>query len=326
MKLMTSMTGAAFSAVLAVTVPVLVAVPAAASTGSVTPDGAASVTAITAARGQRPTPARPARPASTEIVLTVTPSTGPAYQSVMLVVVVTADKAGIVGAVTIRDRSVVIASGVALDHGAASITTNALGPGQHVLTAELAATAACAGSTSAPVIASYGDGDGPVGASAQTVVVTIPAGSLTITTPYSVDRSLDLGSADLDQTTSTYAAGARIDDIVITDTRAGNQGFTASVTSSRFVNANGDSFAGGRAGLVDVAADQVPGNALLASDVRVFDTTPGAPGLARPRVFARYPAGRSLGAVHVHGTLAVTGVPSSVRAGRYLATLTFTIL
>ena len=330
MKLMRSATGAALLAVLVVTAQVLATMPAAATDGAVAQEGAASVAAIAVTHGERPTPGRPASPAASATALTVTPSTGPAYQPVTLAVVVTADTSRGIGVVTIRDGSVVMASSISLDHGAASITTNTLGPGRHVLTAELASTATYAGSTSAPAIASYGAdgtiGDPPVGAATRTVVVTIPMGSLSITTPYTVDRPLDLGAADLDHSTSTFAAGVRIDDIAITDTRAGNRGFAASVSSSRFVNSNGDSFAAARAGFVDVAADQVPGNAMLAKDVRVVEAPPGTPGLGPSRVFASYPAGISLGTVRLHGRLVVKDVPSSVHAGQYRATLTFTAL
>lgn len=264
---------------------------------------------------------------ATSTSLTVTPSSGAPYQSVTVAVVVAAETSGDV-VVTIRDGSAVIASGLSLVHHAASITTNALGPGRHVLTAEIATTVGHRGSVSAPSIATYGtdqaSSDTPVGAATQSVVVTIPTGSLSITTPYTVDRPLVLGSADLDQTTSTFAAGALIAGIAITDTRAGNRGFAASVSSSRFVNSTGDSFAAARAGFVDLAADQILGNAMLASDVRVVDVPPAAPGLGLSRVFATYPAGRGIGTVRIHGSLVLKGVPSSVRAGQYRATLTFT--
>lgn len=323
MTLKTTIT-VAVASVLAATVSVLVASPAAAVVRDSAAGGAATLSGTTDLYLNGPVPARPARPAPTRTTLTVTPTSGPANQPVTVTVVVTSDTRVREGAVTIRDGSTVLAAGLALDRGTASITMNALGPGQHVLTAELAGTTRLAGSTSDPVSASYGDVGGGTGT--FNVVLTIPTGALTITSPYSAVRPLDLGRADVDQSTSTFASGARIDDIVITDTRAGNQGFTASMSSSRFVNPDGDSFAASRAGFVDVAADQVTGNAMLASDVRVGDTRPSAPGIGSPCLFARYPAGVSLGTVHVHGTLVMTDIPSSVRAGRYLATLTFTAI
>jgi Bacterial Ig-like domain (group 3) len=324
MTLKTSITVAVVS-VLAATVSVLVASPAAAVVRDSAAGGAATVSRATDPYRDGPVPARPDRPAPTRTTLTVTPTSGPAHQPVTLTVVVTSGTRVSSGTVTIRDGSTILVGGLALDRGAASITTNALGPGEHVLTAEFAGTTKAAGSTSDPVGASYGDAGGG-GAATFNVVLTIPMGSLSITTPYTVDRPLDLGAADLDQSTSTFAAGVRIDDIAITDTRAGNLGFAASVSSSRFVNSNGDSFAAARAGFVDVAADQVPGNAMLARDVRVVEAPPGTPGLGPSRVFASYPAGISLGTVRLHGRLVVKGVPSSVHAGRYRATLTFTAL
>jgi len=158
------------------------------------------------------------------------------------------------------------------------------------------------------------------------VVVTIPVGAIMLTTPYTSRRSIELGRAECRRLGSPYAAVVRLDDIVVTDTRAGNLGFTATVTAGRFVSATGASFAGSRAGIVGVTAVQVPGNALRAHDVRVADTAPGAPGLGAPRLVARYPAGLSTGTVRVRGLLAVARVPSWVPAGRYTATLTVTAM
>ena len=258
----------------------------------------------------------------TTTALTLASTSGPAYQSVAMTVTVSSTSGTPQGSVTIRDGASRAASGVALVRGVASVTTNSLGPGSHSLSAEFAGIAGWSSSASAPVLAVFGGTE----ADARAGVVTIPAGALTITTSYSDARPLDLGRAELDQATSTYSARASRVDIAITDTRAGNLGFTATVVASPFVTASGGSFAGSHAGLVGLTADQVPGNALRARDVRVVDTRPGAPGLGGERVFAHYPAGVSLGTTRIHGTLAVAGVPSSVPAGRYAATLTFTAM
>jgi hypothetical protein len=314
MRISTSVLAVAIGTALVGLAPLIVATPAVGSDDALSASPVATVTASPHRPGDLA--ASPARPAVTRTTLTVTPPTGPAYQSVTLTVAVAASSPVSGGTVTITDGTSLVASSVALDHGVASVTTNALGAGTHTLVATYTGTARTAPSSSASVSATYG-GEDSVGA--QSVVVTIPSGSLTITTPYAAGRPVDLGRADLDQSTSTYAAGARIDRIVITDTRSGNQGFTASVSASRFVSTNGDSFAASRAGLVDLAADQVPGNALRASSVQVVDTRPGAPGLGSSRVFARYPAGLSLGTVRIHGTLAVTGVGAARTSGRALA-------
>ena len=321
MRVTTSAVAVAIGTVLAGPAPLVVATPAAGAVGA----ASAARVAVVGTSQDRPVDLefRPARPGATRTSLTVTPRTGPAYQSVSLSVSVAGSEAVSGGTVTITDGPSLLASSIALDHGAASVTTNALGAGTHLLVAAYSGTAGASPSSSAPVSATYG---GEESAGAGSVVVTIPSGALTITTPYAAGRPVDLGRADLDQSTSTYAAHARIDRIVITDTRSGNQGFTASVQASSFVSSDGDSFAASQAGLVDLAADQVPGNALRASLVQVVDTRPGAPGLGSSRVFARYPAGISLGTVRIHGTLAVSGVPSSISAGRYVARLTFTAI
>ncbi len=160
----------------------------------------------------------------------------------------------------------------------------------------------------------------------SSVVVTIPPGAVTLTTPYTPSRPLELGDAHIDPGTSTYAASAPVEDIVVTDTRTGEPGFTVTVTAAPFVTGSGGSFPASYAGLVALTAEQVPGNALLAADVRLEDVRPGAPGLAVPSIFARYPAGSPGGTVHLAGDLIVTGLPTSVAPGRYTTTLTLTVL
>jgi hypothetical protein len=267
------------------------------------------------------TPERSAGAVKTTVA--ITPSGGPAYQYVTMTVTVSSASGAPDGSVMIRDGGSLLATVAAGDQGLASVTTNALGPGPHSITAAFAGHAGCSPSVSSAVRAEFDTAGATDG---QAVVLTIPVGALTITTPHTVSRPLDLGRAELDLATSTYSASAKISDIVITDTRAGNLGFTTTVVASRFVDAGGDSFAGSRAGFVGLVAHQVPGNALRAADVRLVETMPVAPGLGAPRVFARYPAGLSTGTVRVDGVLAVAQVPSSVSAGRYVARLTFTAL
>jgi Bacterial Ig-like domain (group 3) len=279
-----------------------------------------------ASHGPRQAPKPPVWPTgqqATTTTLVATLSADPRSQLVTITVTVSAATGGASGCVTVTDGPTVVAAHVPLRDGVATVSTNALGPGPHVLVASFAGAPGFAPSSSAPVPVGHTDEIAP---SAQTVVVTIPAGSITITTPYMRERPLELGRAELIQSTSTYSARARVADIVITDTRPGNLGFTASVVVGRFADGAGGSFEGSRAGLIDLAARQVPNNAMRASDVHMTDTAPAAPGLGSPRVFARYPAGRSIGTVHVQGTFALAAVPSSVHAGVYVATVTFTAI
>ena len=246
---------------------------------------------------------------TTTTTLMVTPSTNPADQSVTITVAVTAATRRPQGSVTIRDGGSPIAVGVPLVRGRASVTTNALGTEQRTLTAEFTGAADDASSVSAPPATAVGT---PGAHGTQAVVVTIPPGSLTMTT-------------------TTMRGGPRsaanqVADLVITDTRAGNLGFTAAVVAGQRARGPERFTAGTRLGFVDVVADQVPGNALRAADVEVVDSEPVAPGLGAPRVFARYPAGLSTGTVRVHGRLAVARFPSSATGIRHAARLTFTVV
>ncbi|WP_407344672.1 hypothetical protein [Pengzhenrongella phosphoraccumulans] len=128
----------------------------------------------------------------------------------------------------------------------------------------------------------------------------------------------------LDAADSTYSASAPFTDIVITDTRAGNLGFTASVVSGAFTNATGGSFGGQYAGLTGLAATQVAGNALLATDLVLTNNAPFTAGLATPKVFAQHAAGTPIGTANLAGVFGIDGVPTSVTPGLYTATVTFT--
>lgn len=169
-----------------------------------------------------------------------------------LTVGVSASAEPVAGSVTVRDGDRPIAV-LPLVGGAASVTTTALA-GHHVVTAEFTGNGVLAGSVSAPVT---------VGEPAEvrgTVAVTIPAGSLTLTT----ERG---------------PCGNR--HIRATDTRAGNLGFVVNAT----VVGRAGSGPTVRVGTVVV---QVPGNGLRAADVR---EPPGRsvlrPGV--PRAMATYP-------------------------------------
>jgi hypothetical protein len=316
-----SLTSIAIGSLLVVGVALVAGVPAAAARGRVAAAGSAIGEPSPESRSLPRTEPRQAAGA-TATTLTVTPATGPAYQSVTMTATVSSASGVPQGSVTFLDGSSPVAR-VALGHGVASVTVNSFGPGPHDISAQFTGVAGDEPSTSLAVPVAFGSLGAP---GSPSVVVTIPAGYLTITTPHGGTRRSDLGHASLDMATSTSAGRTSLPDIVITDTRAGNLGFTATVVASRFVNERGGSFAGSRAGLTGLAAHQVQGNALRAADVRVLETPPGSPGLGSPRVFARYPAGLSTGTVHVTGVLEVSQLPSSVSAGRFAARLTFTAL
>ncbi|WP_448062566.1 Ig-like domain-containing protein [Cellulomonas hominis] len=259
-------------------------------------------------------------PRATTTVLSVSPASGDPYQDVALRATVTAATGVPSGTVAFKDGSITLGS-VPLAAGIADFSTNVLGAGAHSLTAVFAGTAPYTDSTSDLVPADY---TLAVGGDEQTVVVTIPQGAITVTTPYTPANPLDLGTAALDPATSTYSAEADFEDIIITDTRAGNLGFTASVVAGPFQNGAGGGFTGQFAGLTGLTATQVDGNALLASSLVLTDNAPFAPGLAAPKVFASYAAGQTTGTAQLAGVFGIDKVPTSVQPGSYTSTVTFT--
>lgn len=226
--------------------------------------------------------------------------------------------------------------------GIASLSWASFATGAHNLVAEFlpSDTSVYDASTSLPVLFTA---TAPVAAPApQDVQVNIPAGTLTITTPYSVSNPFSLGNAALNTADSAFVASAPFGSstnpaqgVTITDTRAGDLGWTASATVTDFSDGNGDVINGQNLTFTDVTPSYVTGDALQAGSVTTYDVTntavyaptaTGSDGLkGGPHEFASAAAGDSDGSVYVYGLLTLTA-PSSSVAGTYTATLTFTVI
>lgn len=267
------------------------------------------------------TPVAP-RPTTTTID-SVTPIDGDAFASTTILCTVDAATGAAVGTLQFRANGAVLGTVPVTADGQVSFTTNAIGAGTGInVDCNFVGTAPYQNSTSAQVAINRV----AVGATdEQTVIVEIPVGAITITTPYTPDNPLDLGTAVLDQSDSTYSASAPFDRVTISDTRAGNLGFTASIVAGPFASPT-DSFPGQHAGFQNVTAVQVAGNALQATNVTTTSTPAFTPGIGSPTVFATYPAGLSLGSVEVTATFTVDQIPSSVEPGVYTSTVTFTAI
>lgn len=162
----------------------------------------------------------------------------------------------------------------------------------------------------------------------QTVVVKVPEGKLEITTPWTADTPLDLGTLVLNQASSTYelqspvvfaSASDQAMGIQISDTRVDSPAFTAQVASTDFTSA-GSSFPAGKASLINLAAHEITGNAF---DLANFGVQPSVTLANTAQTFAQY-SGTQLGSVWVSADMDIKGVPSSVGSGTYTATVTFT--
>jgi len=223
--------------------------------------------------------------------------------------------------------------------GVATFSYSSFVQGAHNLVAQFVPTdsSTYASSTSAVVLFTA---TAPTSTPAsQAVDVTIPAGAVTITTPYTASNPFQLGTAVLDPNGDSFSASAPFGNatnpsngVTITDTRAGGQAWTASATVTNFTDGSSDVINAQNLTFTGVKPSYIAGNAMQSPDVATTDVTnsaiysptaSGSDGLAGgPHEFAT--AAHGDGSVYIYGLLKLTA-PSSTPAGSYTATLTFTV-
>jgi hypothetical protein len=287
----------------------------------------------------------PAPASATFTALSVTPATAEAFAAVTLQADVTRqDNGAAVSAGTVQffDGAASLGAPITLLAGSATLVYSNFAVGPHPITATFvpADPALLVGSTSLTVTHTATVPSCSTCTDPQTVVVTVPVGTLSITTPYSPQNPFDLGTMALSADGLRFSALADFpaagDRLTITDTRAGQQGWTASAGTTDFVN-GANSINGQNLSLINVVPDYIAGNALQFGSVTVNDVVsstvngyaPGAggsDGLKSPPAnpFASAAAGNSVGTVDVRGVLKLIA-PTSTPAGLYTATLTFTV-
>ncbi len=290
--------------------------------------------------------------------LSVNPTTAAAFTPVDLLATVTDTTTPAThpqGSVAFFDGGSPIGSSVPVNAttGVAEIPTfSGFGTGVHHVTAVFSPTGSTiAGSTSAVVdftaTAPTCPGGGTACVDPQTVVATVAAGTITITTPYSPSNPLQLGTLVLNGAGTQLSANAAFGDnsstgheIFVTDTQAGNAPWTASVQSSNFVGTNPANIINGQnAGLTALNVITIPGNNLQSGDVATHDNAAASPavapgaagtqgigGAAHPFAnTAAAPGGTGGdGSVGFTGTFTLNA-PTSTVADTYTATVTFTV-
>jgi hypothetical protein len=294
--------------------------------------------------------------AGTTTALGVNPSTAPADTAVTITAAVTktSDSSSLPSATgkvkfyddgsdtsgTITSNSVLLGTVNLGSGGVATLSYNSFAEGDHNLVADFLPTDTSVynASTSLPVL--FTASAPPIAPASQSVDVSIPAGTLTITTPYSADNPFHLGTAVLDPAESKFTASAPFGSsanpdhgVTITDTRAGDQAWTASATVTDFGDGSGNVINGENLTFTGVTPSYVSGNALQSGDVVTSDVTnsaiygptdPGSDGLkGGPHVFAT--AAQGDGSVYIDGALTLVA-PTSTPAGTYTGTLTFTVV
>jgi hypothetical protein len=268
-----------------------------------------------------------AAPASaTSTSLSASPLTGPAYQTVTLTGAVanTTTPANVpVGACDFFDGATKVATVPVSATGACAYSSAAFGAGAHDFSASFTPTSAAlfVASSSAHLAATY---DAPQATpDEQTIVVTVPVGNLSINTPYTPQNPLNLGDMVLALNGSSYSASAVFDKVTITDTRAGNPGWAASLLRADFVGADGV-IPAKYSGFEGVTPSYFTGNAVQAITVTPVPANDPAY-VAGPVQFAGAAAGQGTGSVEVKGNFVLKGVPTSTKPGLYTSTVTFTV-
>lgn len=258
--------------------------------------------------------------ADTTTTLAVSPLSGPAFQPVTLTG--TVSPSGAAGQCTFKDGTTTIGS-APVSSGTCAITLSSFGIGDHPFSVAFAPTNTQAfnASTSSTETATYTASQ--YQPDPQTVVVTVPQGTLAISTPYTPSNPLDLGTLALRSNGSCYDASAPFDKVTVTDTRAGQLGWSAFLTRADFSNGTGGAITADREALRNVTAHPIAGNAL--QSISVNDVAAGGSNAAVPAKFASAPAGASVGSIDVKADFALECVPTSVTPGLYTATVIFTV-
>jgi hypothetical protein len=165
----------------------------------------------------------------------------------------------------------------------------------------------------------------------QGVEVTVPTGTITITTPYTAANPLDLGTMGYDTTTNQFTANGGFQNIVVTDHRSGGAGYTVSALSTA-LSGPGSTINAENVGLTNVVS--TPGTGFVgtiagsnnpAASPAVAPGDTGSQGLGGTTTHTVFTAsGNTAGSVTVNGLLTINA-PSSTKAGLFTGTITFTV-
>ncbi|MFE6839009.1 Ig-like domain repeat protein [Streptomyces sp. NPDC057705] len=263
---------------------------------------------------------------ATSTALAVSPAaTAPQFSPVTLTGTVT--PAGAAGAVKFTDTvggNTTTLGTVPVANGSAVLTTSSLPVGAHSFTAVFvpADAGAYLGSDSGNVPFVVGAFAG-VSAS-ETITTTVNAGALVISV---ANPQVTLPSPVLNGDGDLLTTAGSINPVTLTDTRAGNPGWTVSGQVTDFSDGATHAINGQNLGWSPKVVDKAPaqtvtaGSAVAAAHGAAAGDA-GTAGLKSARTLAN---GTGLGTSHVTADLALN-VPTSTVAGTYSATLTLTAI
>jgi hypothetical protein len=270
------------------------------------------------------------------VALAASSSTGIAYGPVTMTATLPTASTRVV---EFRDGTRIIGS-VAPTSGGAALTTTGLGTGSHSITASFVPAGQTSAVESAPVVVSLTAGQSA--GDQQAVEATVSPGDITITTPYTPQHPLDLGTLELDSSGTRLSASAPFGDpanpagaIEVTDTRSGDANWSVTVQASDLAQQHGSATINGQnLGLTGLTALPLPGNALNATSVALTDapvpavpvgpTLGGIAGLGGVPHLIASSVGGGDGTIGIFGTLTLEA-PTSTPSGIYQGTLAFTV-
>jgi hypothetical protein len=260
-------------------------------------------------------------------------SSGIAYNPVTLTATVAGSSPG---SIEFLDGATSVGSSPVLG-GAATLTTDKLGPGSHSMTATFTPAGHGPPATSVPVALMLSASSSHVGVVVQP---SADPGTLTMTTPYTPSHPLDLGALQFDPTTNRLMTSVDFGSptnpaIEVTDSRVGKPNWTVSVETNDFVNAATHSLINGQnTGITGLTAVTTPGSLLGANGISFNNIAPpeaplaagakGSDGLGgKPHQLAATTDGGN-GTIGFYGIFTLEA-PTSTPAGAYEGTLIFTI-
>ncbi|HEV2348090.1 MAG TPA: Ig-like domain repeat protein [Actinocrinis sp.] len=264
---------------------------------------------------------------ATSTALAVSPSdTAPEHTPVALTATVT--PAGASGTVQFVDTRSGIATPVGGPvtvgaDGTAALTTTALPSGQHTLGAVFTPTSTSAYDISASAGVAYQVTALATGATGENITTTVLPGALVISV---ANSQVVLPSPVLDSAGDLMTTSGNLNPITLTDTRAGNPGWTVSCQVGDFSDGGANRINGQNLGLapqiIDLSAAQhaTVGNAVTPAAVEAGDTGQGGLKSAQTLV-----TGQGLGTAHFGGGLTLN-VPTDTAPGTYTATMTITAI
>jgi hypothetical protein len=250
------------------------------------------------------------------------------------------------------------ASGSVGSGGAFSIPFTYASAGSHSVVATFtpASGASVAGSSSSPVTFTEAAPSCTTCNDVQTIEGTVPAGTISVSTPYTPSNPLNLGTLQLTPSGTYFTASASLDPnagdvptagqypdstfdgITVVDTQSGDLPWTVSAAASSLSDGTGHAngvISGENVGLTGLTPVFVPGNAIVAGDVTLTNQAAATPPVSPTDAGS---AGLGGGIAHIiandtlqpDGTVGINGTvtlnaPTSTEAGVFVGTITFTI-